>query len=452
MLPRRRVRYAVLALALLLLGAVARARFAHYFVNERLARYAPSSGYRHDALVSSAPVDSLCVCLAFSGGGYRAAALAYGVLERLRDTEVASSGERKRLLDEVDCISAVSGGSFPAAYYALFGDRLFEEFPARFFERSLHWEIKLKVLRNAWWLWAAHTYKRSDLVAELLDESIFEGKTFGDLAGRGRPFLILNATDMTNGQRFEFTQDQFDLISSDLASFPVSRAVMASSAFPFAFSTITVQNHSRLEGTPPGFALPAGVADAVSAADDDPRLAAWGRHEALYAGAKGPSYLHLTDGGVADNTGVRALWVALRRSDGFLRRRIEEGRTKKLVIIVVNAENDPLRGLGDTESSPNAATVLEKAARIPVNNSTFESIQWIRDDPVLAATLARTKVDMDVIDVSFDRLGDEERRDFLKGLPTGLHLEPANVRAVIAAGREILESSPRFQRLLQELK
>ena len=48
--------------------------------------------------------------LAFSGGGTRAAAMAYGVLEELRDTPVTTDGKQGRLLDEVTHISSVSGG------------------------------------------------------------------------------------------------------------------------------------------------------------------------------------------------------------------------------------------------------------------------------------------------------------------------------------------------------
>ncbi len=55
--------------------------------------------------------------LAFSGGGTRAAAMAYGVLEELRDTPVTMDGNHGRLLDEVTHISSVSGGSFTSAYY-----------------------------------------------------------------------------------------------------------------------------------------------------------------------------------------------------------------------------------------------------------------------------------------------------------------------------------------------
>jgi len=59
----------------------------------------------------------LLLIVAFSGGGTRAAAFSYGVLEELRDTRVTLNERNRRLLDEVDILSGVSGGSFPAAYY-----------------------------------------------------------------------------------------------------------------------------------------------------------------------------------------------------------------------------------------------------------------------------------------------------------------------------------------------
>ena len=73
------------------------------------------------------------VCLTFSGGGTRAAAFAYGVLTGLRDTPITEGGSR-RLLDEVDLISSVSGGSFTAMAYALWGE---EAFDGRFEEKFL---------------------------------------------------------------------------------------------------------------------------------------------------------------------------------------------------------------------------------------------------------------------------------------------------------------------------
>ncbi len=74
----------------------------------------------------------LALALAFSGGGTRAAALSYGVLQELRDTRVRLDSRDMRLLDAVSLISSVSGGSFTSAYYGLYGDRVFVDFEERF--------------------------------------------------------------------------------------------------------------------------------------------------------------------------------------------------------------------------------------------------------------------------------------------------------------------------------
>ena len=96
--------------------------------------------------------DELLLVLAFSGGGTRAAAFAYGVLEELAATPVMLGGQSRRLLDEVDLISAVSGGSFTAAYYGLYGDRIFRDFETDFLKRPVERELVLQLLRPRNWV------------------------------------------------------------------------------------------------------------------------------------------------------------------------------------------------------------------------------------------------------------------------------------------------------------
>jgi hypothetical protein len=81
--------------------------------------------------------DDLDLLLTFSGGGTRAAATAYGVMQELRDTTISINGETRRLLDEVDTISSVSGGSFTSAYYGLNGDGIFDTFEDAFLRFDL---------------------------------------------------------------------------------------------------------------------------------------------------------------------------------------------------------------------------------------------------------------------------------------------------------------------------
>lgn len=72
--------------------------------------------------------------------------------------------ESRRLLDEVDFVNGVSGESFTAAYYALFGDRIFVDYEQRFLKRNVQGEL---IFRLLWpWNWVrllSPFYDRIDL-------------------------------------------------------------------------------------------------------------------------------------------------------------------------------------------------------------------------------------------------------------------------------------------------
>ena len=117
--------------------------------------------------------------LVFSGEGTRAAALAYGVPEELRDTPAGTADAPKRLLDEIDGISRVSGGSFTAARYALYGDRIFEDFETKFLYRNVQGQLLRKILRPRNWFRLLTTFfDRTELAILYYDDKIFEGATF----------------------------------------------------------------------------------------------------------------------------------------------------------------------------------------------------------------------------------------------------------------------------------
>src|SRR5258705_12104739 len=116
---------------------------AHPAVTPPITQTDPRTGYRFETrqAVSQNRKDNL-VILAFSGGGTRAAAFSYGVLEFLRRTEVvAPNGAKVRLLDGVDVITGVSGGSFTALAYGLYGDKLFADYEQRFLKRNVQGEL-----------------------------------------------------------------------------------------------------------------------------------------------------------------------------------------------------------------------------------------------------------------------------------------------------------------------
>jgi NTE family protein len=445
---------------------------AHYPVDESLLHYDPAGGYRFEALQAGKNTDSLFVCLSFSGGGTRAAALAYGVMTKIKDVPIKWKGVEKRLLDEVDCITSVSGGSFTAAYYALFRDRLFADFRPRFLEEDIEQQLLWRVLNPINWFRLASPYfSRIDLAAEFYDERIFDEKTYADLLAQAhRPFLILNATNLANGERFEFTQHQFDFLGSDLERFPVARAVAASSAFPFLLSPITLQNHP----SPKNYEVPKEYREALADFDLNRRRYIWARNQTRYLDKANYPYLHLMDGGLADNIGLRAVINAHQRSNGFIRKLINDGKIEKLVLIVVNAGTDPQEDMSRHESPPGLFTIAYRTATISLDNFSTETIEfmkglveerakaqqrlmacqrWLAQCPAgpTLPTFASV-IDSYVVDVNFQSIREDDRRRFFLNLPTGFVLCPDEVQQLIEAGRELLEQSEEFAALLKALQ
>ena len=124
---------------------------AQHPLTPTLTRVEPDSGYRLGARQRPGSSPELFVVLSFSGGGTRAAALDYGVLEVLRDTRIEVNGRSRRLLDEVDVISGVSGGSLPAAYFGVHGDGLFTDFESRMLKANVQIGLSAPLASPANW-------------------------------------------------------------------------------------------------------------------------------------------------------------------------------------------------------------------------------------------------------------------------------------------------------------
>ena len=447
---------------------------AHYPVNAPLTRAPHDPGYRYNNLSHTNNSDSLFVVLAFSGGGTRAAALAYGVLEELSKTTVSWEGRRRRLLDEVDLISSVSGGSFTAAYYALYGDRLFRDFESRFLKRDI--QDRLLALYSSpatWFQLTSPKFSRIDVAAEYYDRHLFGRHTFGDLlAQQRRPFLIINATDMSLGSRFEFTQDQFDLLCSDLSSFPLGRAVAASSAFPIVLSPVTLRNYAgSCDLLEPDW-IQSTLADASASTRR--------RNQALearaYLNSTNRPFIHLLDGGLADNLGLRGPLEAIiaRDTTGRAMPWFQMEQMRKVALIVVNATVAPDESADRREKSPGVLEVLEAAGRVPISRYSFETVElfkesiekWQREihDRRHSANPAgppapghgtdpppTDELEFYPIEVNFDALPEETERKFFKSLPTSFKLPAETVDRLRAAGSRILRQSENYQKLLRDL-
>lgn len=207
-------------------------------------------------------INNCRIGLAFSGGGYRAAAYHIGTLRALHKLGV---------LDKVDVISSVSGGSIIAASYALL-DGNYESFEDMFSKKIRKGVLHLALVNLflvvglvglatwfgggwglavsfvvLWFVW----YKVlpvSSLIAKQYDWLFFHGKKLKDF--KRCPVVAINATDYPSVSQFTFSTERmynyyYGVDAFYHEQFPVAKAVMASSCVPFAFCPIRIPQTFR---------------------------------------------------------------------------------------------------------------------------------------------------------------------------------------------------------------
>lgn len=214
--------------------------------------------------------------LALSGGGYRAATYHIGTFRTLK---------KLNLLDKIDVISTNSGGSITGSVYSL-NHESFEKF-----EEILLTGVQKSVIRRvifnpyffmpfllifcliitscillfsglAWLnliIWPLfltmivffqfRIFPISKIIEKIYDDIFFNHKKLSDLSKDFK--TTINSTNLETGRIFYFSSQKMsdskyeyrnssDKIHFKHSSFPISRAVMASSCVPFAFTPVSI--------------------------------------------------------------------------------------------------------------------------------------------------------------------------------------------------------------------
>ncbi len=269
--------------------------------------------------------DGIFVGLAISGGGSRSANFAAACMFEL---------QKLGLLQRVDYISSVSGGSLTAAYYCVADDSdwspgVVQQKLTYGFANDLVGQILLP------WNWLALTltsWDRSDILGDIFQRQLFttakgHGLTFADLRP-DRPRLLINATNLQSGRRFVFCNESFDQLNADLGKYPLGLAVAASAAAPVVLHQVTLRDYST----------------------------------------RFKQYVHLIDGGAADNLGVLSL---LEAYEAQIQQARDSGRPdpypRGLMLLVIDAKTRYDAKLSD---SPDTGLIdsLRYGANLSTNN------------------------------------------------------------------------------------
>ena len=410
----------------------------------------------------------LYVGLAFSGGGMRASAFAFGMLQELQAQDGAAAG----LLDHVRLVSGVSGGSVTAAQFGLNGPAGLAGYRERYLITDAETYMANSALNPVTIVKGlSGGANNRNTFARYLDEVLYHGATFGDLRARSRIKTWINATDMANNTPFLFAPETFDALCSDLSRLPISEAVAASAAFPLVFSPIVLEAHqTSCDYREPDWLTAARYNPEATAA-----MKAHGRALESYANPEEVKFVKLLDGGITDNFGTTGLAVERARAQAaYAPMTPEEAvKLKRMLFLVANAgvEQDfswtqKVAGPGGVNLGMSIATASMSAAtrsgydamRAALKTWQEDLVEWRCALPVGEVRKLRGSLDgWDCADVklfvgqaSFEGLPAPMRAE-LNQVPTRLKLKTAQVDLVIEAGRLATRATPEFNGFLASL-
>jgi NTE family protein len=409
----------------------------------------------------------LLVGLAFSGGGTRAAAFAFGVLKEMSTAEISVRGRRVALLDQLDFITGVSGGSVPAAYYGLKRRAALDDFRERFLIRNAEEDLKTNVSLGNLSAALQGGINEDTRFRSWLDANLFEGATFSALLTERRPRVWINATDIYNGTPFVFGKTAFSAICSDLANYPIASAVAASAAVPLAFSPIILEAFPERCNA----RLPAWIEKARANPNAPPLLRAFAQGIGRYRDGT-VKYIKLLDGGLVDNFGLSGFTIGRESSEvpyGPLSQ-VQAARLRRILFLVVDAGQAPQGNWARQLEGPSGVDLINAVSGAALSSSVrasytaFEGtmndwrdalVRWRCGLPTAQMLKLRGNTgpwscrDLKVYigRISFDQL-DSARAARLGAVATRFKLPVEQVDELIAAGGEALLKNPAYKAFL----
>jgi NTE family protein len=416
-----------------------------------------ADGYRIDAVTRVRQLPDLIILVAMSGGGKRSAAYAYGALKGMRQIAIPGPGGGRSLLSELDGISGISGGSFTAAYYGLYRDRMFGQYEKDFLYSDTNAYIFGIYLLPWNWAWIADpTVGTNDYMERVYDRTMFHGATYQELAALGRPIIAIGATDISYGVPFLFTQEAFDLICSDLSQFPLARAVAASNGFPGLFSPVTLTNRATdCGGRSPGWER---RVTAEQRRDPLSRIGTQAKLTDRYLDPDQTRYVHLADGGISDNLGLRvagSMMENLAQSPEAIKRQGYD-HLRRVLVISVDGQGAQDTSVAQHKIVGGLFSLLGLVSGGQIDRYNFETLSTVTSQlrtVVHAIQVARCSegklvddtpcddVLGELVHISLAAMPDSAEKSQLLAIPTGLSLQPHDVDQLVAAGEAAVTGS-----------
>lgn len=444
-------------------------------VNDTLNSFSELQPETETSLISTPdghPPETDFVALAFSGGGTRAAAFAYGILEEMKATPIPGR-EGVSAFDEIRFLSGVSGGSVTAAYFGLKGERAFADYKSNFLLRNGEEYLRTSKVDPVNLLRAANGgVNNRQSFGRWLDENLFKGATFADLDRNRTTTTWINASDIYNRTPFTFEPETFRALCSDLKKLPVAEAVAASAAVPIVFSPIVLEAY----GPRCAYEQPNWLTTAAYNPEAPASLRAYARALQNYRDPEKMRYVKLLDGAVTDNFGLTGISIARARAQTRHAPFTEQEAValERMVFIVSNAGRE-LDGDWATEAAgPGGLALVSAIADTAMASATREGFDafaaamkgWQEDLIAYRCALTPAEVrkfgadprkwncrnlKLYVAELRFDQLGRKMEAELNK-VPTRLKLPRDQVDLSIEAGRMALRQHPVYRTFVRSFE
>jgi NTE family protein len=254
-------------------------------------------------------------------------------------------------------------------------------------------------------------------------------------------------------------------LCSDLEAFPIARAVAASNGFPGLFSSITLTNHAAdCGGRKPGWLRRVPETDLHNPLS---RLGVQAKLIERYLDPGKTRYVHLVDGGVSDNLGLRVAGGMMQNLAVAPRAISALGytRLRRILVLSIDGEGGQDPSLAQTKEVGGFLSSLLRASGGQIDRYNFDTLLAMNEqlqDVTQAIKTARCQtgpmidrmpcgdVKVQMIHISLAALPEGPEKNKLLAIPTGLTVARSDVDMLVEAGRTAIVTSAPLRLFLQD--
>ena len=172
-----------------------------------------------------------------------------------------------------------------------------------------------------------------------------------------------------------------------------------------------------------------------------------------YLDQKKRPWVHLVDGGIADNLGLRTYYntVSLIGDPHLAFDKFRHPDVRQILIISVNSRSKPKSDWALERAAPSLSQVIGSISSDQIDRYSIDTLDIVRlayKKWVEQVSTPEHPVTLDFVEVSFESIKDDAERDFLNNIGTNFDLNDEQVDHLISAARKVLHESPDFQTFL----